>query len=176
MTYKRWQGPNRPVSNGATVVRLKLRSDDDAPRHARTAIAELAGQASDDVLERATLLASEVVTNSVMHAGGGEIRVDIWPAAGGVTVVVADDGRGFTPVAQAGTIADFDGRDGGFGLPLLDTLSEAWGSDCDSEACVWFEVLPRIVALPAPDLFPGLADPEPVTLPRAQRAPVAWRW
>jgi diguanylate cyclase (GGDEF)-like protein len=33
-------------------------------------------------------------------------------------------------------------------MPLLDTLSEAWGSGCDGEAWVWFEVSPRIIARP----------------------------
>lgn len=32
MAYKRWQGPTRPVSNGATVVRLVLESAEWAGR------------------------------------------------------------------------------------------------------------------------------------------------
>jgi diguanylate cyclase (GGDEF)-like protein/PAS domain S-box-containing protein len=145
MTYKRWQGPTRPVSNGAAVLRLTLGSDDDAPGHARAALGRLRGQTDEDVLERAVLLTSELVSNSVKHAGSAEIRVDIWPNTGSVAVVVTDDGPGFVPVAQPATVAD---QDGGFGLPLLDTLSEAWGSGCDGEAWVWFEVSPRIIARP----------------------------
>jgi diguanylate cyclase (GGDEF)-like protein len=146
MTYKHWQGPTRPVSNGAAVIRLTLGSDDDAPGHARAALGrQLRGQADEDVLERAVLLTSELVTNSVKHAGSAEIRVDIWPNAGSVAVVVTDDGPGFVPVGQPATVAD---QDGGFGMPLLDTLSEAWGSGCDGEAWVWFEVSPRIIARP----------------------------
>jgi diguanylate cyclase (GGDEF)-like protein len=145
MTYRRWQGPTRPVSNGAAVVRLTLGSDDDAPRHARAALGRLRGKTDEDVLERAVLLISELVTNSVKHAGSAEIRVDIWQNIGSVAVVVSDDGPGLVPVAQPATVAD---QDGGFGLPLLDTLSEAWGSGCDGEAWVWFEVSPRIIARP----------------------------
>jgi diguanylate cyclase (GGDEF)-like protein/PAS domain S-box-containing protein len=133
------------VSNGAAVLRLTLGSNEDAPGHARAALGRLSGQTDEDVLERAVLLTSELVTNSVRHAGSAEIRVDIWPTAGSVAVVVTDDGPGFVPVAQPGTVAD---QDGGFGLPLLDTLSEAWGSGCDGEAWVWFEVSPRIIARP----------------------------
>jgi diguanylate cyclase (GGDEF)-like protein/PAS domain S-box-containing protein len=147
MTYQRWQGATRPVSNGSTVVRLALESDEDAPGSARRELARLRGQVNDDALERALLLISEVVTNSVKHAGGREIRVDIWPAAGSVAVVVADDGPGFVPVAQPGSIA---GRSGGFGLPLVDTLAEAWGSGSDADSWVWFEVAPRIITRPAP--------------------------
>jgi two-component sensor histidine kinase len=96
-------------------------------------------------------MTSELVTNSVKHAGSAEIRVDMWRNAGSVAVVVTDDGPGFVPVAQPATIAD---QDGGFGLPLLDTLSEAWGSGCDGEAWVWFEVSPRIIAQSA-DVWRG---------------------
>ena len=143
MKFSRWQGPTRPVSNGATVVRLTLESNDDAPGQARRALARLRGQANDEVLERAELLVAELVGNSVKHAGGGEIRIDIWPAAGSIAAVVTDGGPGFVPVARPGTVAD---DDGGFGLPLLDTLSEAWGSGSDGESWVWFEASPRIIA------------------------------
>src|SRR4051812_31040471 len=106
MTYKRWQGPTRPVSNGVAALRLTLVSNEDAPGHARGALARLRDQTDADVLERAVLLTSELVTNSVKHAGGAEIRVDIWPTAGSIAVVVTDDGPGFVPVAQPATVAD----------------------------------------------------------------------
>jgi len=141
MTYNRWRGPTRPDSNGGRVARLTLEPNEDAPSHARLAIAELLGQTDEDVLERTTLLTSEVVTNSVKHADTDEIRIEIRPAEGSVAVLVADDGPGFAPVALPGTIAD---TNGGFGLPLLDTLSESWGSGYDTEAWVWFEIWPRI--------------------------------
>src|SRR5437763_7582527 len=159
MTYQRWQGPTRPVSNGATVVRLALESNEDAPAFARGALGRLRGQVTDDVLDRALLLTSEVVTNSVKHAGGEEIRVDIWPAAGSVAVVVADDGPGFAPVAQPGAVP---GQNGGFGLPLVDTLAEAWGSGSDADAWGWFEVSPRIITRPA------LLPPERVAIDGGQ--------
>src|SRR4051794_8897491 len=41
MSFKRWQGPIRPVSNGHTVNRLRLAADLDAPAAARDAIREL---------------------------------------------------------------------------------------------------------------------------------------
>lgn len=148
MRYKQWQGPVCPSPNGNTVTRLRLDANIDAPGAARLAIAHVGAQASEEVLERATLLVSEVVSNSVKHAGGTEVRLDIWRAGGSLAVVVSDDGAGFVPVAQPGTIAD---RNGGFGLPLLDTLSEAWGSGSDTDAWVWFEVSPRITLRSAPD-------------------------
>src|SRR3954454_1539379 len=108
MAYKRWQGPTRPVSNGATVVRLALDSNQDAPGHARDGVVQFRERVDEDVFERAMLLISELVTNSVIHAGGNEVRVDIWRADGSIAVVVADDGPGFPPVAQQTTIAAAD--------------------------------------------------------------------
>lgn len=32
MTYSRWLGPDRPVSNGSPVARSRLQSDAGAPR------------------------------------------------------------------------------------------------------------------------------------------------
>lgn len=41
---------------------------------------------------RAQLLTSELVTDSARHAGGAEVRVDVWPADGSIAVVATDDG------------------------------------------------------------------------------------
>jgi diguanylate cyclase (GGDEF)-like protein/PAS domain S-box-containing protein len=150
MTFERWHGPARPVLNGATVVRLALTSDEDAPRLARTAVARLRGHADEDALERATLLMSELVTNSVNHADGAEVRVEIWPANGSIGVVVTDDGPGFTPGAPPATFGD---GNCGNGLRLVDALSDGWGSGRNGEAWVWFEVAPRVVGPPPPDLL-----------------------
>ncbi|MEA2482895.1 MAG: hypothetical protein QOC55_842, partial [Thermoleophilaceae bacterium] len=147
MQYKRWQGPERPVANGFAATRLELETNDDAPGIARGAVEALGGQVDDDVLERTVLLASEVVTNAVRFSGGSELRFEMWRSGDGVAVVVSDDGPGFEPTPMATTIADADG-DGGFGLPLLDTLSEAWGSGTGADSWVWFEVLPRIASRP----------------------------
>ncbi|MEA2493121.1 MAG: hypothetical protein QOJ29_1032 [Thermoleophilaceae bacterium] len=144
MRYGRWQGPDRPVSNGAVVKRAKLEANVDAPISARAALESLRSEVSEDVFERALLLTSEAVSNSVKHSGSQEVRLDIWQSGGTLAVVVSDDGTGFEPVARSGAIADMEG---GFGLPLLDTLSETWGSGTDRDSWVWFEVSPRIMSV-----------------------------
>jgi diguanylate cyclase (GGDEF)-like protein/PAS domain S-box-containing protein len=141
MTYKCWQGADRPVPDGAMVTRLRLGADEDAPALARAAVARVADGASEDVLERSKLLVSEVVTNSVLYAGGHEVRVEIWPAGASLAVIVSDDGPGFAPFARPPSV---DGN-GGLGLALVDMLAEAWGSGSDGESWVWFEVSPGIV-------------------------------
>jgi diguanylate cyclase (GGDEF)-like protein/PAS domain S-box-containing protein len=153
MRYGRWQGPDRPVSNGAVVKRVKLEANEDAASSARAALESLRDDVSEDVFERALLLTSEAVSNAVKFSGGEEVRLHIWHAAGTLAVVVSDDGIGFEPVAQSGPIAELTG---GFGLPLLDTLSDAWGSGTDRDSWVWFQVSPRIMSVvPAEDVSDG---------------------
>jgi anti-sigma regulatory factor (Ser/Thr protein kinase) len=147
MLYKSWQGPDWPLSNGSVVTRLELQANDDAPRIARAALEPLRAEIDDDVHERATLLTSEVVTNAVRYSGGTHVRLAIWRSGESVAVVTHDDGPGFEPVALPGTIADAT-VEGGFGMPLIDTLCEAWGSGSGADSWVWFEVSPR----PAPVL------------------------
>jgi diguanylate cyclase (GGDEF)-like protein/PAS domain S-box-containing protein len=148
MQYTRWQGPDRPAPNGGTVTRLELDTNADAPRIARIALESLRGEVDDDVLERSMLLMSEVVRNAVRFSGGSQVRVDLWQSGRAVAVVTSDDGPGFDPVTVRGTIADAL-VDGGFGLPLLDTLSDGWGSGSAADSWVWFEVSPRSDAQPA---------------------------
>jgi diguanylate cyclase (GGDEF)-like protein/PAS domain S-box-containing protein len=148
MRYGRWQGPDRPVSNGAVVTRVRLEADKDAPAAARAALEPLRTRINTDVFERAALLTSEVVTNAVKYSGGHEVRLDVWQSGGGVAVVASDDGPGFEPVARSGAISQMDG---GYGLPLIDTLAEAWGSGTDSDSWVWFEVAPRIMSVAPPE-------------------------
>ena len=149
MQYTRWQGPDRPVPNGGAVTRLELETNVDAPRTARIAIEALRGEIDDDVLERAALLTSEIVTNAVRYSGGLQVRVDLWRVNGTVAVVTSDDGTGFDPVALPGTIADAE-VEGGFGMPLIDTLSDRWGSSSGADSWVWFEVCPRGASHEAP--------------------------
>jgi two-component sensor histidine kinase len=82
------------------------------------------------------LLASELVTNSIRHAGlGPEDRILL---AARLTpdfarIEVRDHGPGFDPDLRHGT--------DGFGLRMVDTLSSRWGVDADGGGTrVWFEV------------------------------------
>ena len=151
MTYSRWQGSDRPVSNGSPVLRSRLQPDVDATTAARMALEPLFGEIGDDVFARAELLTSEAVRNAVKY-GGGEVRLEIWRTAETLSVIVSDDGPGFLAVAPEGTIAEVDG---GFGLPFIDTLATAWGNGKGADAWVWFEVAPQMasgtsVARPSP--------------------------
>ena len=153
MRFRRWQGPERPVSEDGAVSHFTLVSDIDAPRAARAAIASTCTGTSEEVLERAALLATEIVTNSVKFSPGSKVDVEVWRSLGTVAVVVSDDGPGFDP--EATPYPRMSGS-GGMGLPLVDALSEAWGSGSDDCSWVWFEVSPRLFSRPTAQLSSAL--------------------
>lgn len=70
----------------------------------------------DDVV----LIASEMVTNALLH-GEGEPVLRLSGSAWQVRVEVSDDSPTLPAVRQAGS-------DGGWGLRLLDQLSAGWGA------------------------------------------------
>jgi anti-sigma regulatory factor (Ser/Thr protein kinase) len=107
----------------------RLRSDVKAPSAARRAVAHaLVGRVTDAVLGSVQLLVSELVTNSVRHSGGTPtdlivVRVELTLSAIRLEVEDPGDGR-----AVALREPDVD-RGGGFGLTLVQTVSERWGLD-----------------------------------------------
>jgi anti-sigma regulatory factor (Ser/Thr protein kinase) len=93
-----------------------------------------AGCVSDDRLASLELIASELVTNSLLHAGIGPIRMRL-VADREARIEVVDKNRGHTvphvKQPQPGEI-------GGLGLHVVSALAEAWGSEVrSSERTVW---------------------------------------
>jgi anti-sigma regulatory factor (Ser/Thr protein kinase) len=90
----------------------------------------------------ALLLVSELVTNSIVHAGhsgGDAIRVRAASHGPTTRVEVCDRARGDTLPAMRPEPAPF--ATGGRGLLLVDALSDRWGMDtCERGTCVWFEL------------------------------------
>jgi anti-sigma regulatory factor (Ser/Thr protein kinase) len=86
------------------------------------------------------LLVSELATNSVRHAGCGEadeLSMEAEVEADRIRVSMFDPGAGFdehTPAPPA------NGGSGGYGLLLLDRLSDRWGVQREGRFNVWFEV------------------------------------
>jgi anti-sigma regulatory factor (Ser/Thr protein kinase) len=99
------------------------------------------------VAENAELLVSELVTNSLRHAGLPEdatIEFSVRASQEVLMVEVADGGRGFdhtlTPVPRAGAGA---APASGWGLFLVDRIADRWGAvQMDGETRVWFELRP----------------------------------
>ena len=87
-----------------------------------------------DTAESASLLISELVTNSVLHGEGEVITVLIDSGLpGSLRCEVIDDGSGFVPVARTERPA------GGWGLQLVEQLSSSWGVR-EGSTHVWFDL------------------------------------
>jgi anti-sigma regulatory factor (Ser/Thr protein kinase) len=115
---------------GPRRLHLKLPPDIDAPAAARRALRRLPlGVREVDVL----LLASELVTNAVMHADaapGEPIELSASCEGGRTRVEVRNHGE---PLVAAELSA-------GYGLRVLAGASARWGIEHDSSTLVWFEV------------------------------------
>jgi hypothetical protein len=105
----------------------------EAPRSARRWL-DARGSAAPVIRDRAVLLLSELVANSVVHSGlssTDEVEVRVRSIPGGLRVDVTDDGIGLEAGGPPG--------DGSFGLRLLDHAADRWGHT-DHPTNVWFEV------------------------------------
>jgi anti-sigma regulatory factor (Ser/Thr protein kinase) len=107
-----------------------------APRLARRTVAEFLGtQVSRRFAEDASLLTSELVSNSVIHAGMSEtdlIRLDLDLDLDRLRVTVSDAEGPFASTPTRVT--------GGWGLVLVERVSDRWGVRSDPPNSVWFEL------------------------------------
>ncbi len=125
-------------------VAVRLEPSLTAPREARRAIAGMNHLLPEPTLGDLQLIASELVTNSVIHSGAArgasiELRVDlaVQGEGSGVRVSVLDHGHGFEPPRPRDL-----GRARQWGLHVVDRLSTAWGvQEADDGTEVW-AVLP----------------------------------
>jgi anti-sigma regulatory factor (Ser/Thr protein kinase) len=136
-----------PLSEGSKLVVMPgakhnlsrtLRAQPQAAAEARRAVVTL--PLSEPTREALSLVVSELVTNSVLHAGlTADDSVDLHVDNGGpqVHVAVHDRGPGFTPPAPNADPLII----GGQGLVITDALSDSWGVDCDEDGCtVWCDI------------------------------------
>jgi DNA-binding NarL/FixJ family response regulator len=112
-------------------------SDLLSPRAARLDLRKaLEARMEPDALATVELLATELVTNAVQHAGS-TAQVTAAVTSRGLRVAVADGGPGVPAVRHGGTAEAESGR----GLALVESLSNAWGIEQSAAGkAVWFEV------------------------------------
>ncbi|MBX5470291.1 MAG: ATP-binding protein [Thermoleophilaceae bacterium] len=123
--------------NVVGAVRLVLERRPEAVSAARSAVASLAPHVSDAQLEDIRLLVSELVTNSVRHGRRGtNLVVEVEVADDRIHAAVTDGGSGFRATARA---QDAD-LGSGWGLYLVDKISDRWGVDDHGATRVWFEI------------------------------------
>ena len=117
---------------------------------ARHAVAGLAPYLDRCVAENAELLVSELVTNSVLHAGLPEeatIEFSVRASAEVLMVEVADAGQGFDHTVQPRPATDGGtAKSSGWGLFLVDRIADRWGAvQTNGETRVWFELSPGAI-------------------------------
>jgi anti-sigma regulatory factor (Ser/Thr protein kinase) len=118
---------------------LALPAGPGAASTARRAVSDrlsppLGGQALDDV----RLLVSELITNSLRHAGlrpGDRVLLRAGVESDQLRVEVHDPGRHGPPKPR--TPGE---HGGGYGLYLLEQIAQRWGIERDGGTLVWFEL------------------------------------
>jgi anti-sigma regulatory factor (Ser/Thr protein kinase) len=120
-------------------VRRSLAPDRGAAAAARRVLDGFRGRLEEDVIERSAVVVTEVVTNSVKHAGltaAQPIDLNIRVFAGCLRIEVTDKGTaGFDPVA---TLPN-PGQNSGRGFWMVDQLTDRWGVDFTRSTRVWCE-------------------------------------
>lgn len=123
----------------ATERDFELAGGPYAATAARLALDNLDAELDPVLAQDLRLLVTEAVKNSVQHAKVGpedSIGLKIAVRAENVRIEVTDEGPGFEPDASR---PDED-EVSGWGLFLIDQLSERWGVVHDKGTTVWFEV------------------------------------
>ena len=150
--------------NAQIVRRTRLPADHNSPGLARVAIrGALQESGLGAVLDEALLLSTELVTNSVVHAGT-DVELEIIAGNGSVTVSVLDFKAGPLFSAAAGSdVVDLAER--GRGLQLVDALAAAWGTlhFADGKG-VWFRLDEPGDTTPVPGVRNSLQAPPPEAL------------
>ena len=121
-------------------IRVDLAPEPDSVSQARVRLEALRGTVRDRLLEDLRLLVSEIVTNSVRHAGLGpkdRVRLRVLVEGGQVRAEILDPGPGFEPPSHAPAA----GSGSGWGLFLVERIADRWGIDrADGRTRVWFEL------------------------------------
>lgn len=128
------------VDQAPEALRTRLAAEPEAPARARAFLTmHLDGKLEAGRLADVQLVVSELVTNSVRHAGlvaSDTIELRIAPFADRVRIEVADPGSGLDLDAPRSTAAD---RGSGWGLFLVDRIATRWGVRPDGGTIVWAE-------------------------------------
>src|SRR3954470_14710520 len=121
-------------------VLVELPVTREAPGTARRAVASLPWGEQTEAAFKLRLLASELVTNSLRHAGlsmRDRIRLEMRLHRNCVRVEVSAPGRDFALPDVAKPPTGVAGR----GLFLVNTLADRWGTQShERRAMVWFEI------------------------------------
>jgi anti-sigma regulatory factor (Ser/Thr protein kinase) len=129
-------------------LNLNLPVGPEAPQLARRHLDTLAERLDGARLYELRLLVTELVTNCVRHAGltpSDSIGFDVFVSSNRTRVEVSDAGQGFDDAAtgsapEAAEDPVLSSRGSGWGLHLVEQLSDRWGITRENGTRVWFEV------------------------------------
>ncbi len=120
-------------------LHLRLVAGVEAAGTARRALERLDGDLDPQRREDLRLLVTELVTNAVRHADvptGAAVELEVSVSSDRIRVEVRDAGDGFEqqPRSAGHDVAS------GWGLHLVERLSDAWGVGRGAGTTVWFEM------------------------------------
>ena len=119
--------------------RFELGGGLEAAGRARRALEGLTDQIDPVLHDDLRLLITELVTNSVRHAGVGSgetLTLTLSLSAERLRAEVHDRGDTFEPVAAA----PHEPTGQGWGLVLVDRIADRWGVEGQTGKYVWFEI------------------------------------
>jgi anti-sigma regulatory factor (Ser/Thr protein kinase) len=123
-------------------IHRKLARAPGAAAIARHELDRFGGELDTIDLEISALLLSELVTNSIQHAGpdaGAHMQIDLTMTRDRLRVEVRDGGRGFVPTPRLYGPSET----GHWGIELLGRLADRWqvvSANGNAETLVWFEL------------------------------------
>jgi anti-sigma regulatory factor (Ser/Thr protein kinase) len=123
-----------------TEIDLRLVPESEVVTDARHALDQLADLLPPEKLENVRLVVSELVANSVRHAGlsrSDQILLSVMVSGRSVCGRVCDPGPGFEKPSEPRPSTDWSG---GWGLPIVERVSDRWGVERNACTCVWFEI------------------------------------
>jgi anti-sigma regulatory factor (Ser/Thr protein kinase) len=118
---------------GRDGLRMRLGSGPDAAAEARRAIARLRQDLDPPLMETMRLLVTELITNAVRHTDCDTLVLKVAIGKSAVLTEVSDDGPDFDPQPS-------DAADDGWGLFLVERLSDDWGVKTNGSKRVWFRL------------------------------------
>jgi anti-sigma regulatory factor (Ser/Thr protein kinase) len=143
--------------------KMELPGDVTSCSTARRIVEECLAGAADDLGTKASLLASELVTNAVLHASG-PITLEVRQSGSAYRICVGD-GSTTLPTMKAYRADDPTGH----GLHIVDRLAAEWGwQRTGGGKIVWFDL-----PVPFDDSFSPRFEPHPYVDPYPSGAPIA---
>ena len=126
----------RGAAKRPTKVRVRLQGGPEAVSLARHSLNDFQTELGHELFEDMRLLVSELVTNSVRHAQVSTVTLEVSVQAEMIRCCVTDPGPGF----EASERDPDDDPGSGWGVFLVEQLSDRWGVELSGGTSVWFEI------------------------------------